>query len=79
MEDKNSRRLIILDHKQKILSMKYREGQVEYYGKKGMSLLGSMIVECVDQDDDGVGFKYTFVDYVIKGYTGQDNVQVAAV
>ena len=27
--------LIVLDHKQKILPQKYREGQVEYFGKKG--------------------------------------------
>jgi len=28
---------IVIDHKQKIQQMKYHEGQVEYYGKKGMS------------------------------------------
>ena len=78
-EDNKSRILVVMDHKQKVLSMKYREGQVEYYGKKGMSLLGSMIIECVIDDDDDVAFRYTFVDYVIKGYSGQDNVQVAAV
>lgn len=50
-EDHKSRTLIIMDHKQKILSMKYGEGQVEYYGKKGMSLLGSMIIECVILDE----------------------------
>lgn len=27
--------------------MKYREGQVEYFGKKGMSLLGCMIVKWI--------------------------------
>ena len=37
--------LIVMDHKQKILQMKYREGQVEYYGKKGMSMLGTMVVQ----------------------------------
>ena len=30
--------------------------------------------------DGGVsGFEYSFVDYVIKGYSGQDRVQVADV
>ena len=43
-----------------------------------MSLLGSIIIECVVSNDE-VALKYSFVDYVIKGYSGQDNVQVAAV
>ena len=67
--------LIVIDHKQKILQMKYREGQVEYYGKKGMSLLGSMIVTWSTEKE---GFAYHFENYVYKGYAGQDNVQVAA-
>jgi hypothetical protein len=41
----NDEVLIIIDHKQKILGMKYREGQVEYFGKQGMSLLGAMMVQ----------------------------------
>lgn len=70
--------LMLPDHKQKVLQMRYREGQVEYYGKKGMSLLGMMEVRWkVDGDDSG--FEYSFVDYVVKGYTSQDHVQVAAV
>lgn len=53
---------------------------MEYFGKKGMSLLGSMITECViKKEKEKVMFKYTFVDYVVKGYTGQNNVQVAAI
>eukprot|EP00957_Ditylum_brightwellii_P055068 4173980-Ditylum_brightwellii.AAC.1 len=43
--------------------MKYHEGQVEYYRKKGMSVLGAM--------------EYKFVNCIFKGYAGQDNVQVA--
>ena len=42
-----------------------------------MSLLGSMMIECVEQDKE-LSFKYSFVDYVIKGYSGQDNIQIAA-
>ena len=79
----------MMDHKQKILQMKYREGQVEYYGKKGMSMLGTMIVQWVTRTikvkEDGVevqkevgGFQYKFVDYIFKGYAGQDHTQVAA-
>lgn len=69
--------------------MKYREGQVEYYGKNGMSMLGTMIVQWVTKTikvkEDGVEvqkevdwFPYRFVDYIFKGYTGQDHTQVAA-
>jgi hypothetical protein len=75
----SSRFLIVMDHKQKVLGMKYREGQVEYFGKKGMSLLGTMQVRwVVDINGDG-GFQYAFVDYVVKGYSGQDHIQVCAV
>ena len=34
--------LIVLDNKHKFLGMKLREGQVEYFGKNGTSLLGSV-------------------------------------
>jgi hypothetical protein len=70
-----SKGLLVIDHKQKVLQMKYREGQVEYYGKKGMSVLGVMIVHW---STEKCGFVYRFENFVFKGYTGQDNVQVAA-
>lgn len=76
----DSRRvLVVVDHKQKVLGMKYRESQVEYFGKKGMSLLGSMEVRWVENSDGTEGFTYSFVDYIIRGYAGQDHVQVCAV
>ena len=37
--------LIVVDHKQTISQMKYREVQVEYFGKIGMSMLGTMLVQ----------------------------------
>ena len=55
--------------------MKFREGQVEYYGKKGMSMLGTMIVQWSSEKN---GFVYRFENYAFKGYAGQDNVQVDA-
>ena len=72
--------LIVMDHKQKVQNMKYREGQVEYYGKKGMSVLGTMVVQWLTKDDSNeMGFQYSFVDYIIAFYSGQDNVQVCAI
>ena len=68
--------LIITDHKQKILQMEYCEGQVEYYGKKGKSCLGTMVVQWVKKNDHW-GYSYQFIDIVFKGYDGQDNVQEA--
>ena len=60
---------MIPDYKQKVFQMRYREGQVHYYGKKGMNLLG--ILEIGWKVDGNVsGFKYQFVDNVIKGYSG---------
>ena len=45
-----------------------------------MSLLGTMVVQWVTKDDDKLcGFRYSFVDYIISGYSGQDNVQVCAI
>ena len=78
MKTDESLLLVVLDHKQKILPMKYREGQVEYFGKKGMSMLGSMHVIFTEHQGCS-GYKYSFEDYIIAGYTGQDNIQVGAV
>ena len=58
--------------------MGYQEGQVDYYGKKGLSLLGIMDMRC-KIDREVSGFEYSFVDDLIKGYSGRDHVQVAAV
>ena len=42
-----------------------------------MSLLGAMIIEGSHLSDEFT-LKYSFEDYVVKGYTGQDNIQVGA-
>ena len=47
--------IVTLDHKQKTLTMKYREGQVEYFGKQGMSLLGAMVAMRTYQKDKKTG------------------------
>ena len=65
-------------HKHKVLQMIYWEVQVNYYGKKGMSLLVIMEIRW-KVDGEVSGFEYSFSDYVIKVYSDQDNVQVAAV
>ena len=44
---------------------------------KGRWLLGFM--EIMWKVDGGVsGFEYSFVDYVVKGYSGQNHIQVEA-
>ena len=73
-EDKSTV-LMIIDHKQKIEPMKYRESQIEYYGKKGMSFIGMIMIRWKIADDE-MGYEYSFRDYVVKGYTSQDHVQV---
>ena len=65
-------------HKQKVFQMIYQEGKVDYYDKKGMSMLGFMEIRC-KVDGEVSGFEYLFIGYIIKGYSGQDNVWVAAV
>eukprot|EP00957_Ditylum_brightwellii_P092492 7043134-Ditylum_brightwellii.AAC.1 len=64
--------LIFTDHKQKILQMKYHEGQVEYYGKKRKSCLGAMVVQWVKKEDHW-GYLYKLIDIVFKEYIGQKN------
>ena len=58
--------------------MSYCQVQVDYFGKKVISLLVMMEVRW-KVDGKIIGFEYSFVDYVIKGYSGQDHVQVASV
>lgn len=76
--DSQSKMLIVLDHKQKVLPMKRCEGQVKYYGKAGMSLLGAMHVQWIEKDAGDEGFQYNFSDVAIKGYSAQDNLLVCA-
>ena len=69
---------MVPDHKKNVFQMRYWDGKVDYFGKKGMSLLG--IVEIRWKVDREIsGFEYPFVYYSIKGYSGRDHVQVAAV
>ena len=67
-----------LDHKQKVQPMRYREGQVEYFGKRGMSLLGFMLVRRI-KNGDKKGLSYHYFDAVIDKYSSQDNMQVLGV
>ena len=58
--------------------MRYWEVQVDYYGKKSMSLLA--IMETRWKVYGGAsGLEYYFVDNVIKVYFGKYNAQVEAV
>ena len=82
-----------MDHKQKILPMTHREGQVEYFGKRGMSLLGFMLIRRINKKvkkkkDNKMsasnetytdGLEYTFYDVIVENYSAQDNTQVMAV
>ena len=57
--------------------MRYLDGQVYYYGKKVIILLGSIKIKWKVYGDVNV-FEYSFVDYAIREYFRQDNVQVAS-
>ena len=78
----NKRCGLVFDHKQKILPFRFREGQVEYFGKRGMSLLGFMLIRRVRNTVKGVeveGLSYQFYDVVVENYSSQDNVQVLSI
>ena len=61
------------DHKLKKLQMRYQEGQNDYYGKKGMSLLGIIEIR-LKVDGEFSGFEYSSFSCLIKGYSVQDHV-----
>lgn len=46
LKDVQSKIFIVLGHKQKIIPMKYFEGQAGYYGKEKMRMLGTMEAKC---------------------------------
>ena len=68
----------VIDHKQKIEPTKYREPQVEYYSKKGMSLLEMIMIRWKISGNEG-GCEYSFHDYVVKRYTSQNHIQIEAI
>ena len=70
--------IVVLDHKQKIISMRNREGQIEYFGKKGMSFCGANIIRKVVKGGV-VGYEHSYFDFIIDGYQDQDHIQVAAI
>ena len=78
IDEHPKKHVVFIDHKKKVMPQKYREGQVEYFGKKGMCVLGAMLISHAERDSKW-GFEYTFYDMIIKGYLDQDVLQVAAV
>ena len=55
---------------------------MEYFGKRGMSVMGSMLVQRVTKEIKGVptvGLSYNFYDVVIDKYSSQTNVQVLCI
>ena len=78
LKNDNSSVILVIDHKQKFDTMKYRESQVEYYGKKGMSLLGMMII-CWKKGENEAGYEYSFHDYIVKEYISHNHIQVGAI
>ena len=45
MKGVKTRILIVLDNKQNFIGMKFHEGQVEYFGKNFLIILGSMEIQ----------------------------------
>ena len=52
--------------------MIYPEGQLEYFGKKGISLLGAMLLRRIVKkikDKDVIGLEYFLYDTIIQNYS----------
>jgi hypothetical protein len=65
--------VVVIDHKQKILPSYNREGQSEYFSKKGMSLLGAMFLH---RRDESNLLQVTFNDFICRSDATQDSNQV---
>ena len=69
--------LLEFDHKQKFLPRWFREAQMLYFGKRGMSIGGFMLVRRVTRGGV-VGLEFTYIDVIVENYSDQDHVQVSA-
>lgn len=65
------------DHKQKFLPRWFREAQQLYFGKRGMSIGGFMLVRRLVKGGV-VGLERVYIDVIIEHYSDQDHVQVSA-
>ena len=69
-----------LNYKQTKSPQRYRKGQVEYFAKRGMSLLCFVLVRRVrkvnSDDKEIIGLTYNCYDVIIKQYSDQNHVQV---
>jgi hypothetical protein len=68
--------MVVMDHKQKILATRQNEAQCDYYGKRGMSMLGAMLVVRVMNIKGESEFLYHFIDVVMKNVTSQKAVNL---
>ena len=62
--------------------MGFREGQIEYFGKRGVSLLGAMLIRRetkIIKGEEVDGLAHYYYDTVVDKYSSQDNTQVLAV
>ena len=73
-----SRIITVLNHKQKVIRMRFCEGQIECVGKNVMSILGSKELqwEEISNGSQSRVFFYYYFYCVIKGYSGKDNTQL---
>ena len=72
---KTDQSIIYMVSYQMFLHMMYWVGQVDYYCQKVMSLLVIMEIRW-KVDWEVIGFEYSYVYFVIMGYSVQDYVQV---
>ena len=73
--DARNRVMIVIDHKQKVLPKRQNEKQSDYYAKRGMSLLGGMVLRAVDEDESTV-ICASFIDVVMNNTWSQTNTDV---
>ena len=78
LDDDGTMAVLVLDHKQKVVDVSFREAQVDYFGKRGKSFCGVNLVRRVRKGGK-LGFEFVFFDFIIEGYDEQNHIQVCAI
>lgn len=78
LDDDGTIAMFVLDHKQKVNDMSYREAMVDYFGKRGKSFCGINLIRRTKKEGK-VGFEFIFFDFIVEGYDEQNQVQVCAI
>ena len=68
--------MVIIDHKQKVMPSRQNEAQTDYFGKRGMSVLGALLIVKRANRNGDIEYQHNFIDVVMKNVTSQRAVDL---